>query len=368
MDQDAEQGRTPRTISIPDQRAAGEQRRPADLVLEGGGVKGIGLVGAVLTLDEAGWTFPRVAGTSAGAIAAALIAALQKSERPLTELKGYLEAVDYGEFMRPHSVIQHVLHKAGDMGALLLHQGIYDGNYLVEWLGGLLEDIGVTTFGQLRTEDSGSTLTAADDKNFSLVVHTADITRGKLVRLPWEYRAYGQDPDEVRIVDAVRASMSIPFFFEPVRFTAPPATFGGASYDGGKVTWVDGGMLSNFPVEVFDRTDGSPGRWPTIGVKLSARPTQIAAERNPGTVVQEALACLRTLLDNSDRYYLSEGKARRTIFVDNAGIKATEFHLSDEQRELLYTNGVAAANEFLTANPDGPAPSHEPSAAEPVKT
>ena len=50
-----------------------------DLVLEGGGVKGIGLVGAVLTLGDAGYRFPRVAGTSAGAITAALIAALQRA-------------------------------------------------------------------------------------------------------------------------------------------------------------------------------------------------------------------------------------------------------------------------------------------------
>ena len=50
--------------------------RRADLVLEGGGVKGIALVGAVTALDEAGYSFPRVAGSSAGAVVAALVAAL----------------------------------------------------------------------------------------------------------------------------------------------------------------------------------------------------------------------------------------------------------------------------------------------------
>ena len=48
-----------------------------DLVCEGGGVRGIGLVGAVDALAAAGYRFPRVAGTSAGAIVASLIAALQ---------------------------------------------------------------------------------------------------------------------------------------------------------------------------------------------------------------------------------------------------------------------------------------------------
>ena len=51
--------------------------KKADLVLEGGGVKGIGLLGAVLALADAGYTFPRVAGTSAGAIVTALVAAYQ---------------------------------------------------------------------------------------------------------------------------------------------------------------------------------------------------------------------------------------------------------------------------------------------------
>ena len=43
----------------------------ADLVMEGGGVKGLGLAGAVITLSDAGYVFPRVGGTSAGAIVAA---------------------------------------------------------------------------------------------------------------------------------------------------------------------------------------------------------------------------------------------------------------------------------------------------------
>ena len=48
----------------------------ADLVLEGGGVKGIALVGAISVLEERGYQFRRVAGTSAGAIVGALEAAM----------------------------------------------------------------------------------------------------------------------------------------------------------------------------------------------------------------------------------------------------------------------------------------------------
>src|SRR5580704_8121255 len=102
----------------------------ADLVLEGGGVKGIGLVGAVTTLSEAGWTFPRVAGTSAGAICAALVAALQRAEKPMSELQRLMQTIDYSAFMRGDWAERH-LKLVGEAGHLAFHMGIYDGDYLV---------------------------------------------------------------------------------------------------------------------------------------------------------------------------------------------------------------------------------------------
>ena len=110
--------------------------------------------------------------------------------------------------------------------------------------------------------------------------------------------------------------MSIPFFFRPVRHDVPAATFEGVSYPAGTVTWVDGGLLSNFPVEVFDRSDGSPARWPTLGIKLSARQVVVPPPRPEHSVLDEALACVRVAMDNADRYYLTPAEVARTIFVD----------------------------------------------------
>lgn len=322
--------------------------RKADLVLEGGGVKGIGLAGAVLTLTDAGYVFPRVAGTSAGAIAAALIAALDAAGQPLDMLKTYLDQVDYPRFMAEGHVRAR-LGVVGDAERLLVHMGLYNGDYLVEWLGGLLEQIGITTFKDLRTDDPGADTTRTDAQKYSLVVHTSDITRGRLVRLPWDYPAYGKNPDDERIVDAVRASMAIPFFFEPARFTAAAATVDGTSYQPGRVTWVDGGMLSNFPVEVFDRGDGAPSRWPTIGIKLSARASVVGNRPAVDGVVDETVQCLQTLLANADRYYVTPDKAARTLFIDNAGVKATDFHLTAQLRQTLFANGQDAAKKYLAA-------------------
>ena len=86
------------------------KRLRADLALEGGGVKGIGLAGAVLALDEAGYSFARAAGTSAGAIAAALIAALSQAGQPLTLLHKHLASLQYSAFM-PEGKLHHFLDK-----------------------------------------------------------------------------------------------------------------------------------------------------------------------------------------------------------------------------------------------------------------
>jgi NTE family protein len=316
-----------------------------DLVLEGGGVKGIGLVGAVLTLSEKGYVFPRVAGTSAGAIVASLIAAHQVAGKPLSHLETIMRSVDYGKF-KDEGLVERHTGPVGELAELLLHMGIAKGDYLVEWLGNVLADLGVHTFADLAIEESddpGSSLPAG--QRFRLVVHTSDISRGALVRLPWDYPHYGQDPAAMRVVDAVRASMSIPFFFRPVTFKTPA----------GKVTWVDGGMLSNFPITVFDRTDGKPGRWPTWGVKLSARPSSVQVDRPADNDFELAIACLQTLLAGWDRYHLDdENVTARTVFVDTGSVSAIDFGITATQSGQLYATGRAAGTAFLDG--DGAVP------------
>ena len=55
--------------------------KPADLVLSGGGVKGIGLVGAVVGLMDGGYRAQRVSGTSAGSIVGAIVGELPSGFR-----------------------------------------------------------------------------------------------------------------------------------------------------------------------------------------------------------------------------------------------------------------------------------------------
>jgi len=342
----------------------GSKELVADLALEGGGVNGIGIVGAVSALAEAGYRFQRVAGTSAGAIAASLIAAISKKGDPMTTLQGYLDDLTFTEFMpkgKLHTFLDHHFGNAGEIlssAEVLTHKmGIYDGAYLFTWLEPIMHDLGVHTFADLgitQEEDPGMSLPPS--RRYRLVMHTSDVTRGQLVRLPWDYGYYGQDRDTQDVVGAVRASMSIPFFFEPVTFTALPAEVdvprpgGGAirtRYEGGTVTWVDGGMLRNFPINAFDREDGGEPRWPTIGVKLSSLQTEVPSTQAAKSAYGEARGCLHTMMSEWDGYSVDAATAGRTIFVDNAGISTTDFDLTTAQRHQLFVNGVAAATSFI---------------------
>jgi NTE family protein len=341
----------------------GEAVLAADLVLEGGGVKGIGLVGAVLVLDEAGYTFPRVAGTSAGAIAATLIASIGRAGRPMTALNGYVRSLDFAKFKQLSPVANWIQRLGGigekvvDAGELMRHMGIYPGNYLGEWLRPLLDDLGVRTFSDLAItleDDPGMSL--PPERRFRLVIHASDITRGELVRIPWDFDYYGLERDTEDVVRGVRASMSIPFFFEPVTVEAttcditvpgPGDTSVVEHFEGGSVTWVDGGMLANFPIDAFDRLDGQPPRWPTIGIKLSARSLEMPTTVATHSTTQEAVRCLQTMMNEWDRYHVEQSTAARTIFIDNMGISATQFELTAEQQDALFLSGVGAATDFL---------------------
>jgi NTE family protein len=335
----------------------GQRELNADLVLEGGGVKGIGLAGAIVVLAEAGYRFPRAAGTSAGAIAAVLVAAIGKSGQGMSVLRDYLTDLDYPQFTHT-SPVRRVFERLGgpiaDACELLLRPGLYSGDYLNTWLGGKLAECGVRTWGDLVIgPDDDPDPGLPPGQNYRAVVHVCDISRGMLARLPWDYDdCYGLPAAEQEVAAAVRASMSIPFFFTPVQARTQAAVMtmpdgSRVAWPAGTVTWVDGGMLMNFPIGAFDRSDGKPPRWPTIGIKLSAEPGRQSAGVPVGSTVREGIRCLQTMTGEWDRYRVEQATVDRTVFVPNAGIATTDFNLSQEQQQTLFRNGAEAATRFL---------------------
>jgi NTE family protein len=312
----------------------------ADLVLEGGGVKGIALAGAVSVLKEHGYEFPRVAGTSAGAIVGALTASGMSAERMYEVMK----ATDYNRF-RDTAWVDRI-PVLGKALSIAFQEGIYEGRYFEQFLAEMLPDVAETFAGLRLDPDPESTLD--EDQRYKLVVMVSDVSLRRLVRLPWDYRrVYGLDPDGQSVVAAVRGSMSIPYFFEPATIRYRRSE--GGTFEALESTIVDGGMLSNFPVACFDRSDGRPPRWPTFGIKLSNRASVNRAPKPAESPLSLAMAMIATMREFYDGMHIDDpATLSRTIFVDTFGIKATDFDLSDSDADRLYESGRRAAEKFLS--------------------
>jgi NTE family protein len=311
----------------------------ADLVLEGGGVKGIALAGAVSVLKEHGYEFPRVAGTSAGAIVGALTAAGMSADR----MYEVMRQTDYNCF-RDTAWVDRV-PVLGKALSIAFQEGIYEGRYFERFLAEMLPDVAETFAGLRLDPDPESTLD--EDQRYKLVVMVSDVSLRRLVRLPWDYRrVYGLDPDGQSVVSAVRGSMSIPYFFEPA--TIRYRRSDGGTFSERESTLVDGGMLSNFPVACFDRSDGRPPRWPTFGIKLSQRASVDRAPKPADNPLSLAMAMIATMREFYDGMHIDDpATLSRTIFVDTFGIKATDFDLSGSDADRLYESGRTAAERFL---------------------
>src|SRR5262249_27691851 len=176
----------------------------ADAVFQGGGVKGIALVGALQTFAERGCaTWVNVAGTSAGGIIAAYLAcghSPREAEELLRETP-YPQFEDWG----PGGKV------LGGLVNLARHHGLAHGQYFRDWFHDAVQG---KTFAPVPKGAEGSSC---------LNLIAADVTRREMLVLPDDlasYRADGRsaplDPDELPIADAVRMSMSIPYFFQPI--------------------------------------------------------------------------------------------------------------------------------------------------------
>ncbi|MFE1794944.1 patatin-like phospholipase family protein [Streptomyces sp. NPDC059517] len=324
----------------------------ADLVLEGGGVRGLGTAGAVIRLLEEGYNFQRVAGTSVGAVAAAFVAAGMEAEE-LREVMEDLELHLIPDRDRLGRWPMPGVPMLSEGVSLLRRHGAYQGAWIHNWIETVLARKKVTTFADLRREDSGDSAELTEDQKYKLVVTATDVTRGRLLRLPWDYHLYGLKPEEQSVADAVRMSLSIPFYFQPR--TLPHGESGQDS------VIVDGGVLSNFPVEVFDRTDGEKSRWRTIGVRiLPDLPAGIAQLFSlPALRLFPLLHLLQevvtTAVVGNDQSHLDRPGVRdRTIAVDLPALGVTDFGLPPEQRQEAVQRGWHAADEYVKRCPTDP--------------
>jgi NTE family protein len=121
-------------------------------------------------------------------------------------------------------------------------------------------------------------------------------------------------------------------------------------------TLVDGGILSNFPIDSLDRADGRIPRWPSFGVTVLPNLPEGNDKVIPALAPLRMLAAphlleevITTALVGRDQAYLNEPwVAARAIRVDSTDVGFLDFDISDNEIEALYAKGYAAAKEFLS--------------------
>ncbi|WP_078413735.1 patatin-like phospholipase family protein [Priestia abyssalis] len=286
-----------------------------DGVFSGGGIKGFALIGALQAIEEKGFVFRRLAGTSAGAIISAFIMAGYTS-RDIFEMMNELE-------------LEHLLDErrtilpAGLTKWLCLYWrlGLYKGEKLEKWVEVKLKDRGIYTF--------------ADLPPHSLRIVASDLTNGKILVLPDDLPNYGISPERFSVAKAVRMSCSLPYFFEPVKLKSLGET----------IVVVDGGVLSNFPIWLFDH-ETRPKVRPVLGVKLS--PKEEEQEKNE---IKNAIdlfgALFETMKDAHDARHISKRHEKNIIFLPVKQVVLTEFQLSDETKLELIRLGKEETYKFF---------------------
>lgn len=356
-----------------------------DMVMEGGGMLGIALVGYTWVLEQVGIRFLGVGGTSAGSINALLLSALgapadAKSPKLLNELVG----MNFWEFVDGDSDARDFVKawvggagkfKLAFKGAQVIDNlteclGLNPGQRFEQWLMSLLARENIFTLADLfrrmhtlppglRQRD-GTRLSTPDDAGVRLAVVAADVSTETKAVFPDHADLYFADPLQVNPARFVRASMSIPYFFEPLILRDLPqgeaaimrwkrVGFDARKEDGGvpdSALFVDGGVMSNFPIDVFHQSAGVPAA-PTFGVKLEYdnRRRQIDGPLGLlGAIFNSARHCLDYdfLHRNPDYRHLVQ-------WIPCQGYNWLDFDMSLQNKIGLFREGAIKAIEFLEA-------------------
>ncbi|MGG3469969.1 patatin-like phospholipase family protein [Neobacillus pocheonensis] len=282
-----------------------------DGVFSGGGIKGFALVGACEEIENRGLQFVRVAGTSAGSIVAALIAAGYTSKE-IYQMIDELEMSKLLDARKPIIPLPFIKWLS-----VYWKLGLYKGNAFEKWMKKKLEAKGVRTFSDLPPQ--------------ALRVIASDLSNGQMVVLPDDLGKYGIEPGSFPIAKAIRMSCSIPYFFEPVKMRSN--------------ILVDGGVLSNFPMWLFDKENIQKVR-PVLGIKLSPNEYEHKKHKiNNGIQLMGAL--FETMKDAHDARYISKKHAKNIIFIPTEGIFSIEFTLTEEKKQKLFALGKEHAEQFL---------------------
>ncbi|MBR9998945.1 MAG: patatin-like phospholipase family protein [Cyclobacteriaceae bacterium] len=360
-----------------------------DLVQEGGGVLGIALVGYTWMLERLGIRFFHVAGTSAGAINTLLMAGLgpidqAKSEMLLTILaqKNLFDLVDGDPTLKKITqklidgtpfkklILKLLFNIRKIKQALFFDFGLNPGKDFEKWIDQILKE-GSSEIGTLEQLISLRSSKHFPDKLINritgkqigdsmakIAIITADITTRTKVVFPDMAHLYFKDHINMKPCQLVRASMSVPLFFMP--FAADDIPDAGTSGHPEWIRWalytgkvppsasfVDGGLISNFPIDVFHLPGSGIPRKPTFGVRLSTFRESFELVDDLSSYLGGLIATMRH--DSDNEFLRKNPDFNRLITFINADqlVNWLNFNLSDEEKLLLFRKGAESAFSFV---------------------
>jgi NTE family protein len=307
-----------------------------NLVFEGGGVKGVAYAGVFEVLEQAHITpqIKQVAGTSAGAITATMMS-LNYSAKEFADI---MMDINFEKF-EDGSDLEGPIR-------LIEHYGWFKGDYFLN----LME-----TYIEAKTGDGRATFRHLVEKYATLNFKRLRVFGTNLSQQAVQEFSYELSPD-MAVADAVRISMSIPFFFEARYYEQKGETD----------IYCDGGVLNNYPIDTFDQQsiaeesgDTMLYRTPdqaTLGFHFDnqgqpSSPTIDNLRRFTGSVIDAILDIQDILLKTNP------GDEQRSVFINDLGIKFTDFQISDQQKwDLIAQGRIATSNYLNRPRPSQPLP------------
>lgn len=300
-----------------------------NLVLEGGGVRGIAFVGAIQALEELNVLqgIYQFAGSSAGSIVACLLSIKLSAN----QIKDIMFNCNFKDFKDSSFGLLR------DCYRLYKKFGYYKGNYFLEYLGNILEKY--TGNKDISFQD------VYDLYGNVLVVTGTNLNLRKTIYFSKD--TYPNKP----IRDAIRISMGIPGFFQVIK----------ENNDGNIDCYVDGGVCNNYPIWIFDGDEiaddkskhcDSDINWKTLGLKLmsnsESKNNDIFNDRTDINNIFDFIdALIGTMCTQIDRGYIKKGYWKRTISINTMKVNTTDFNLSDFTKQLLIGNGYNATIEYF---------------------
>lgn len=354
-----------------------------DLVQEGGGVLGVALVGYVYVLEQMNIRFLSLAGTSAGSINTLLMAAAGRIDQTKSSwiLDCLCNKILYDFVDGDKDAREFIDALLGDVSNIKLalkgsqvidnfrdEFGLNPGKNFHDWMKNLLNqkkiknmgdlqqlrEVGVSEGNSLRNRLTNATYNSQKDL-LGLAIIAADITTQSKIVFPEMSELFYANPDNANPADFARASMSIPFFFQPFILSNLPAgadawrkwnqmTGLNASIPN-EVLFMDGGIISNFPIDIFHNNNKVPDA-PTFGVKIGLDKAEINQNKKFFSLIGSVFNTAR--FSSDDNFLRTNPDFRHLIgYIDTGNHNWLNFGLTEEAKIDLFIRGAQSAAAFL---------------------